>query len=75
MSDNKFSLPRMNMTSSHQILHSVNEQEERSEAVKKTSFNIPIELYRRFRTLSIESDRKLCDLLQEALYDLLEKYS
>lgn len=76
MSDSKFSLPHMNISSTHRGFHSEEIQRNgANDAVKKTSFNIPVELYRRLKTLSIESDRKLCDLLEEALYDLLEKYS
>lgn len=41
---------------------------------KKTSFNIPMFIYRDLRKLAAQEDRKVGDIVEEALLDILKKY-
>jgi hypothetical protein len=45
------------------------------EETKQVGARISADLYRRLRVLAAERDRTIGDLLQEAVKDLLRKYS
>lgn len=42
--------------------------------IKKTSFNLPLDLYRDLKQLAVAEDKTLGDLVEEALQDVIRKY-
>lgn len=80
MSDNKnFTLPEMKIGSVSSRPASAQPSDRSPHVpaesrVRKTSFNIPVDIYRGLRMLAVQDDRHIGDIVEEALLDVLRKH-